>query len=266
MMAGDLNLTDTHCHLILAEFDDDREMVIGRAEQQGVQKMLVPGIDLQTSRQAVELAGQYESIHAAVGIHPHMAADWNESVEKELLQLVQADKVVAIGEIGLDYYRDFSPRRVQMEAFEAQLALAHKTDLPVIVHQRESLEDVLDRATKWSGSLDPARPRPPGVLHAFSGLLDQGIEAIRAGFFLGVAGPVTFKNAQVRRDITINLPMESLLLETDSPYLSPHPYRGKRNEPHQAQIIAEKLADMLNMRLADVANATHKNATVCFGW
>jgi TatD DNase family protein len=263
-MPDDLRMVDTHCHLNLAQFDSDRQRVIGRASEVGVERIIVPGIDLESSRAAVDLADEEDSVYAAVGIHPHNAASWTKTAARELTALAGSGKVVAIGEIGLDYYRDLSPRDVQKIAFVEQLQLAGELKLPAIIHNRDAIDDVLNLSLIYSAGLQPEMSRRAGVLHAFSADLDSAKTAIAAGFYLGTAGPITFRNAEDRRTITASLPIEALVIETDSPYLSPHPLRGKRNEPANLKHIADGLALTLRKGMLSVAEITTQNAAALF--
>ena len=260
------SLVDTHCHLTLDAFEKDRRMVIERAFEQGVHKIVVPGIDLQSSREAVELAEEYPTLHAAVGIHPHRADTWNASVAKELMQLSYATSVVAIGEIGLDFYRNFTTREVQLHAFHAQLEIAGERKLPVIIHNREAINEIVDDLLPWSSKLDETLLNRAGVLHAYSADLSDARRMIDAGFYLGIAGPITFKNGEQLRNLITEVPVTRLVVETDSPYLSPHPHRGKRNEPGNVKFIADRLATGLEHDYDETAALTSKNAAGLFGW
>lgn len=258
------SLTDTHCHLFLPQFAEDLDQTLSRANAAGVGKFLVPGIDLVGSRQAVKLAESRPGLYAAVGIHPHAAQTWSSEAESALRELARSSAVKAIGEIGLDYYREFSPRVAQREALAAQLSLAAEFGLPVIVHNRQAIEDLLPVLIEWSGTLDQARRGRAGVLHAYSGELDHALAAISAGFYIGVAGPLTYPRARKLRRVVQGLPLERLLLETDSPYLPPQSHRGKRNEPGNLPQIASALSDLLGTELEPLVTQTSQNAAVLF--
>jgi TatD DNase family protein len=232
-------MIDSHCHLDFPDFDEDRDEVLARAVEAGVTAVINPGTDLQSSRRAVALTERYDNVYAAVGVHPHDASTLNRQVLAELRQLASHPKVVAIGEIGLDYYRDLSPRAQQRAAFEAQLALAADLGRPVIIHQRESAEDVMAALRDWATG-----GHPGCVLHAFSGDETMANEAISLGFFIGVGGPLTFKNARQLPEIVTGLPVSCLVVETDAPYLAPHPYRGRRNEPAYVVLVAKRLVEL----------------------
>ncbi len=257
-------LADTHCHLVFA--DSDLGGVLSRAHIAGVDPILVPGVDLATSRKAVKLAEREPSLYAAVGVHPGYADQWGTGALAELRALASSPSVVAIGEIGLDYYRDRHPKEIQLRAFRAQLDLAAELGLPVVVHNREAIHDLLKDLETWSASLPPGREGRSGCLHAFSGDASAARRAISAGFYLGVAGPVTFHNAKSFRETTSRLPLGRLVLETDSPYLTPHPYRGQRNEPAHLQLVAEALSELLEVSYCSLASTTSSNATELFGW
>jgi TatD DNase family protein len=223
--------------------------------------LINPGADLESSRRAVALAECHDQVYAAVGIHPHDASTLDETTLDELRRLAGHPKVVAIGEIGLDYYRDLSPRPQQLAAFEAQLALATEQDLPVIIHQREAAADVMAILRHWHID-SPARRA--AVLHAFSGDLAIAGEAAELGFYIGVAGPVTFRNARQLRDIIPRVPVDHLLIETDAPYLTPHPHRGERNEPAYLPLIAERLAGLVGLPVQVLAARLAENARRLF--
>nr|WP_290667212.1 TatD family hydrolase [Ardenticatena sp.] len=255
-------LIDTHLHLDFDAFDDDREAVIERALAAGVQRMMTIGINRATCRRAVALAERYEPVYAAVGIHPNDATEWNDDAERELRDLAQHPKVVAIGEIGLDHYWKRVPHDVQKQVFRAQLALAADLQLPVIIHDREAHEDVLHILREWVNS--GQAPTPPGVLHCFSGDRAMAEEALALGFYLGIDGPVTFKNARHLQALVADLPLDRLLVETDAPFLTPHPYRGKRNEPAYVRLVAEKIAELQTCSIETVARQTTRNAERLF--
>jgi TatD DNase family protein len=264
-----MRLVDTHCHLDFERFDDDRESVITRAAENGLERLLVPAIDLDTSRAAVKLSLEYESVYAAVGVQPNSGLSWKDSTLKELIALADNARVVAIGEIGLDYYWDKAPKNIQHSIFEQQLDLAQQLQLPVIIHNREATEDTLAILLTWQQGLlaaDSPLADRPGVLHSYSGDAAQAQQALAAGFYLGISGPVTFKNAHTLHQVVAEVPIERLLLETDAPYLTPHPYRGQRNEPAYVRYMAEKISEIKNMPLEQVAQNTTENATRLFKW
>ncbi|MGC8878299.1 MAG: TatD family hydrolase [Anaerolineae bacterium] len=256
-----MGLIDTHCHLDFAPFDGDRDQVLSRALAANVTMLVNPGADRESSRRAVKMAEHFPQVYAAVGIHPHDAATLDETVLQELHQLARHPKVVAIGEIGLDYYRDLSPRAQQRDAFEMQLALAATYRLPVIVHQRDAAQDALSIVKRWRTQHSY---HPAGVFHAFSGDLAMAQQVIELGFYIGIAGPVTYTNARKLVEIVPRLPAESLVIETDAPYLTPHPYRGQRNEPAYLPLIAHRLAELLHMPLRALEIRLADNARQLF--
>lgn len=252
---------DTHAHLDFDDFDADRAQVLQRAEQAGVRCIINPGADIESSRRAVRLAKTHKHIYAAVGIHPHDAKTVDQEALRELRRLAKHPKVVAIGEIGLDYYRNLSPREVQRQAFRYQLELAAELGLPIIVHDRDAHDDIVAILQEWKNAGDALS----GVFHAFSG--DQALarRLMAMGFYIGIAGPVTFQNARRLAALVKMLPLDRLLIETDCPYLTPHPYRGQRNEPAYVRLVADKVAELKELDSDDVACQTSHNACEVFG-
>ncbi len=238
-------LIDSHCHIDLSQFDDDRSDVLERAYQTGVTRLVNPSTDLQSSRRVVALAHRYRGVFAAIGVHPYDAPQINNDALAELAALARDEAVVAIGEIGLDFYRDRAPKSAQYHAFEAQLALATDLQLPVIIHQRDAAADTMAILRAWA-AMDNASPL---VLHAFSGDVDMAMEAVSLGFFLGIGGPVTFKNPRFLPEVVKSIPLENIMVETDAPFLSPHPFRGKRNEPARVMLVAQKIAALKALNL-----------------
>ncbi|OGO17097.1 MAG: hypothetical protein A2Z14_09345 [Chloroflexi bacterium RBG_16_48_8] len=259
-------LVDTHCHLTLDAFDNDRGQVIQRALTTGVHKIVVPGIDLESSQEAIALSETYPSIFAAVGIHPHNANHWNPSYREKIISLAKSSKVVAIGEIGLDYHRNLSPKEQQLNVFRFQLDIASELKLPVIIHNRDATSDIIDYLVIWSKRQQVLVGSGMGVLHAFSADVTTAFQMIDAGFLVGIAGPITYKNAASLREIAIKIPSSSMLIETDAPYLTPHPYRGKRNEPANVALVAEHLSEIIGQDYRTTARITSQNAAGLFGW
>ncbi len=250
---------DTHAHLFYKNFDGEVDRIIERAKSAGVEYIIVPGTDLETSKAAVELAEKYESVYAAVGVHPHDSKNWNGSEIDALESLAGNKKVAAIGEIGLDYYYDFSPREIQIKAFEDQLNLALKLKLPVIIHNREANDDVMNFARRYKESGLRAQ------YHCFAGSVEDARELIEMHHYISVPGIVTFKNAESVRHLLSRVSVENLLLETDSPFMTPVPHRGQRNEPAYINLIAEKIAEIHHLTTADVAKETSYNVHKLFG-
>jgi TatD DNase family protein len=253
-------LIDTHCHLDFERFDEDRDAVVQRAAAAGVRQIVVPALDLDNCRTVLTLAEKYEGVFAAVGIHPNSSAGWRDSWVGVLRDLAQHPKVVAIGEIGLDYYWDKSPKTVQHRALGMQLELAAELNLPVIIHNRESSADVIRLLSE-----SPLVGRGiPGVLHSFAGDWETAVSALDLGYYLGFTGPVTFKKADDLREIAKKVPDDRILVETDAPFLTPHPYRGKRNEPAYVAYVAERLAKERGVETAVFAQQTTENARRLF--
>lgn len=272
-----MTLTDTHCHLDFEKFDPDRSAVLERAARAGVERILIPGIHLTSSRAAVKLAESHPMLFAAVGIHPTEAGAFSVDTLKGLRELAASPKVVAVGEIGLDYYWDAAPHDLQQRVLRAQLDLAAELGLPVVIHLREKGDapegpcaaDLLNMLEKWVAGLrsrnEPLAERP-GVLHSFSGSLATARQAIRLGFYIGVTGPVTYPKAIARRALVAALPLDRLLIETDSPFLAPVPQRGRRNEPAFVRHIADKIAEIQSCSAEEVAAQTTANAMRLFRW
>jgi TatD DNase family protein len=288
-MTQAVNLTDTHCHLDLEQFDADRVEVLARAQAAGVSRILIPGLDLASSRAVVELAGADPMLFAAVGVHPNEALGWGGESLAELRRLAESggaavqsqeilhSRVVAIGEIGLDYYWEAAPHERQQEVLREQLGLARELSLPVVIHLREKddaphgncAEDLLRVLGGWVEELrggESPLAECPGVLHSFSGSQQTGEKALELGFCIGVTGPVTYKNAEARRELVGSLPLERLLIETDAPYLAPVPQRGKRNEPAFVRHIADRIAEVQRSTTERVAEVTSENAQRLFRW
>jgi TatD DNase family protein len=258
-------LIDTHCHLDFDAYDSDRPAVIERAAAVGVTRIINPATDRQTGAAALALAAAHPGVYAAVGMHPNSTAAYTPADLGWITEQAAAPKVVAIGEIGLDYHWDASPKPVQWQAFEDQLALAARLGLPVIIHNREAGEDVLRILTAWVATLPEALRDRPGVLHSFSAPLQIAEQALALGFCLGFTGPITYKNAHDVRLVASATPLDRLLIETDGPYLTPQQHRGSRNEPAYVRFVAERLAALHNCTDAEIAALTTANAERLFG-
>ena len=261
-----MELVDTHCHLDFDAYDADRDAVLERARRDGVNRIVNPAVDVATGQAALGLVARYDGVYAAVGLHPNSANAFSPEVMAVLRELAGHEGVVAIGEIGLDYYRDYTPRSTQRRAFEAQLELAAEMCLPVIIHSREAMDDVLGMLSEWGESLPDELVGRAGVLHAFSGDEDAARMAISIGFYIGIGGPVTYKNAHMLRQVVAGLPADRIVLETDGPFLTPHPHRGKRNEPAYVRLIAERVAEIRGVSPKEIALQTTANAAKLFGW
>ena len=259
-----MTLTDTHCHLDFYDFDDDRAVVLARGWEFGIKRILIPGIDLQSSKSAIEIAEANQQIFAAVGVHPNSANKWDTRTIGFLDEMTPHPKVVAVGEIGLDYYRDWTSPQLQKRILYEQLNLAQHLNLPVIIHTRNANPE--DRTCITDTLEILAEYQVTGVLHSFSGNIDEAEQAIALGFFIGITGPVTFKNAIELQKVVASVPLDRLLIETDSPFLAPIPNRGKRNEPAYVQYIAEKIGKIHNQSSDAVAEITAANARRLFQW
>jgi TatD DNase family protein len=260
-----VSLIDTHAHLHFRQFDADRQEVLERASAAGVATMVTVGTDVLSSQQAVDLAARHDTIYASVGMHPHDAKKLNGSALAKLRTLAQQPRVVAVGEIGLDFYRDRSPRDMQRKAFQAQLAWSAKLAKPVIIHDRDAHDEVMEILADWAAGLvhSPLAGRL-GVLHTFSGDSRMAEQAIDLGFYISISGPVTYKNARRLAGVVRDIPLDRLLVETDCPFLTPHPYRGRRNEPAYVRLVAERIANLRGMAFGDLAKATTTNAERLF--
>jgi len=288
-------LTDTHCHLDFNKFDEDRDAVIQRALGAGVERILIPALDYESSLAGIKLAESHTIIFAAVGFHPTDLDKWDESSIEDLRALILEsssllleqqkrasalqNKIVAIGEIGLDYYwvKEADKRAVQRDVLKQQLKLAQDVNKPVIIHMREENDawfgqasiDLLEILSEWHQELSvqnhPLKEKP-GVLHSYNGNLETAQKALQLNFYIGVTGPVTYKNAEEKRQIIRQLPLERLLIETDAPFLTPVPHRGKRNEPAFVAHIADRIAEIHMTTREQIAEITSANANHLFGW
>lgn len=250
-------LIDTHAHLQWGSFDRDRVEVIRRAKNVDVQYIVNIGFDLNGSRKGIELSKKYAELFATVGIHPHNASQFNQGLLHTLRDLAKDPKVVAIGEIGLDYYRNLSRRETQRKAFEAQLLLAEDLELPVVIHDREAHADILKVLSQFKGRIN-------GVMHCFSGSKTMAKRCIELEFNISFAGPVTFPKAHTLQEVATEIDMNRILLETDSPWLAPQVRRGKRNEPAFLPFIAETIAKLRGISFEELAEVTTKNAKRVF--
>jgi TatD DNase family protein len=263
-------LIDSHCHLNHEQLRGEVSEVISRAYEAGVERMIVVGYDLPSSEEAVKLAVHHEEVFAAVAIHPHDSKDYTEAAESRLRELASNPKVVALGEVGLDYHYDFSPRQAQFHAFRRQLALAEELQLPVIIHCREAYGDVIDVLEEWVSSDDERnrkskiKSRKSGAMHCWAGTLEEADRTVALGLYLGFGGVLTFKNAEENRQIAAAVPLDRILLETDAPYLAPVPHRGKRNEPAYTRLVAQKLAEVRGDTIETIAVATAANCQRLF--
>ena len=266
---------DSHAHITSEQFDKDRGETLQRAFDAGVEFIVNPGTDLEDCRRAVALAERHPQLYACVGFHPHDAKKASDEGLREIEELSKHPKVVAIGEIGLDFHYDFSPRDVQEDIFKAQIEIAQRRNLPIVIHTRESndetiriVEQALSSDSGWRSQLATPHsryPAPKGVFHCFSGGPVLAWKVINMGFYVSIPGILTFKNAGLAAEVAEQVSAEHLLLETDSPYLAPAPHRGKRNEPSNIPLIAERIASLQHLSAADIARATNYSVYKLFG-
>jgi len=257
-------LFDTHAHLNDKKFDDDLEEVVSRAFAGNMNKILVASYDMESTKKALDISRKYDSIYCSVGIHPHQATAYNESAEIELDKIISENKskVVAIGETGLDFHYDFSPRDIQIEVFKKHIELAANHNLPLIIHDRKAHDECLQIVTKYFK--DGLLPEKRGVFHCFSGDANLALKLVDLGFYISIAGPVTFKNSKHAKEVVKSIPIERLLVETDCPYLSPEPFRGKRNEPAYVKYVAIKISEILDIPVEEIEKITFQNACELF--
>ncbi|MEN6357353.1 MAG: TatD family hydrolase [Armatimonadota bacterium] len=252
-------IIDTHAHLTDPKFSDDLDEVIERANEAGIARIIVCGDSIASSRYAVDLANKYECVFATVGVHPHDSKSYDDKTAGQLAGLSRCDKVLAIGEIGLDFHYDFSPRADQFRAFEAQIDLAGSLGLPIVIHSRESNPEALQIIKSHAANITG------GVFHYFSGDEDLARQVLEMGLYIGVDGPITYKSSEMQRQVVRYCPLERILIETDCPYLAPVPKRGKRNEPAYARIVAEEVARIKGISIEELAEITTANARRLFG-
>jgi len=250
-------MIDTHCHLDFDAFDGRRDATVSEAKAAGVHTLITIGVDLKSSQQAVELSEKYDSVYATVGVHPHDARTLNDNIVTKLRELAGRKRVVGIGEIGLDFYRDLSPRLVQKKAFREQLELAVDTDLPVVIHTREAFEETVAIVEKYADKL------AGGVFHCFPGNTDDAQRVFDLGFVVSVGGVITYKNSGMGR-MAAEVPLDKILLETDCPYLTPVPFRGRKNCPAYVSYVRDKLAELREISAAEVEKVTDRTARKLF--
>ncbi|MEK4563135.1 TatD family hydrolase [Alkalihalobacillus sp. FSL R5-0424] len=251
-------LFDTHVHLNADQFEDDLEQVLERANEAGVENMVVVGFDEKTIKKAMELVETYDYLYAAVGWHPVDAIDMTEEHLIWLEELAAHPKVVAIGEMGLDYHWDKSPKDVQKDVFRKQIHLAKKVKLPIIIHNRDADQDIVE-ILEAEGADEVG-----GIMHCFGGSVEIADRCLKMNFYISLGGPVTFKNARRPKEVAKHVPADKLLIETDCPYLAPHPNRGKRNEPAYVKLVAQEIAALRETTYEELAQQTTENAKTLF--
>ena len=249
------NIFDTHAHYDDSRFDEDRDALLSSLSEKGVSHIINCGCDLKSSLTTLALAEKYDFIYAALGVHAHEAEEATEDDLQKIAELYKNERVVAVGEIGLDYHYDFSPREKQIEIFERQIKLANELDLPVIVHDREAHEDTMNLLKKY---------KPKGVVHCFSGSAESAKEIVKLGMYIGIGGAVTFKNAKKPVEVVEYLPLDRLLLETDAPYMTPVPFRGTRCDSAHIEYTAEKIAEIKGIDVQELIDICNENAKRLF--
>ncbi|MEI2442775.1 TatD family hydrolase [Priestia megaterium] len=252
-------LFDTHVHLNAEQYEDDLQEVINRALEKDVQNMVVVGFDEPTIKKAIQIAETYDFIYASVGWHPVDAIDMTDEHLAWIEELAQHPKVVALGEMGLDYHWDKSPKEVQKDVFRRQIRLARKVNLPIIIHNRDATEDVVTILKEEHVE------EVGGIMHCFTGSIEVAKQCMDMNMYISFGGPVTFKNAKKPKEVATELPLDKLLIETDCPYLTPHPFRGKRNEPGYVSYVAEQIAELKGITYEELADITTANAKKLFG-
>lgn len=251
-------LFDTHAHLNAEQFSEDQDVVINRAKENGVTRIVNIGFNRETIPSSLALTEKYDFIYTAVGWHPQDAKDMTEEDLDWLRELSKHEKVVAIGEIGLDYYWDTSPKDIQQSVFRKQIQLAKELKLPIIIHDREAHKDIVDILQEENAA------EVGGIMHCFSGSVEMAKECLDMNFYISFGGPVTFKNAKKPKEVVKQIPLDRLLIETDCPYLTPDPYRGKRNESGYVRYIAETIADLREIEFEQLCKITYDNAMRLF--
>ena len=248
-------LTDTHCHLFYKELKKDLRNILSRANDMGVTRFICVGTNINDSKECLSITENNENIFSSVGVHPHDSIDAEEGYIDEIYELMQYESMIAVGEIGLDYYRNISPPEIQEKVLRAQIEIAQDLNRPIIFHNREADSDIIKVLSEY--------PEVIGVAHCFSSTLETANALLAMGYYISFSGNITFKNSHLS-DVVAEIPLDRVLVETDSPYLSPEPYRGKTNEPSRVRIIAEKLAEIKNIPFEEIAKHTHENASELF--
>lgn len=251
-------LIDTHAHIDMEEYSADFSEMLKRADENGVKKIIVPGVEPSTFGRILDLTEKYTNIYGCIGVHPEELDSYNEETNEKIKYYLQKPKIIAVGEIGLDYYWDKSRIELQKEVFEKQIYLAKEAKKPIVVHDREAHKDTFD-ILKRTGAKETGV-----VMHCFSGSAEFAMQCVKEGFYIALGGVVTFKNAKKMKEVAQIVPLEYLLLETDSPYLTPVPYRGKRNEPSYVMYSAQEIANLRGSTLEEISDATTKNAMKVF--
>ena len=248
-------LTDTHCHLFYEQLKNDLSNVLSRANEMNVTRFICVGTNINDSKECLSITENHENIFSSVGIHPHDSKDTEDGYIDEIYELMEYESMIAIGEMGLDYYRNISPPEIQEKVFREQLEIAQDLNRPIIFHNRDADSDIIKVLSDY--------PEVIGVAHCFSSTLETANSLLEMGYYISFSGNITFKNNHLS-EVVKEIPLHRILVETDSPYLSPEPYRGKTNEPSRVRIVAEKVAEIKNIPFEDIAKHTHENASELF--
>ncbi|KAA1036186.1 TatD family hydrolase [Macrococcus equipercicus] len=251
-------LIDTHVHLNADQYDEDLTEVIDRARAAGIDRMIVVGFDEKTIKRTMTLIDEHDFLYGVIGWHPVDAIDFTDDYYEWIKELAKHPKIVALGEMGLDYHWDKSPKDIQKTVFKRQIALAKELKLPIVIHNREATQDVVDILKSENAA------EVGGVMHSFSSSPEMCDEVLKLNFIISLGGPVTFKNAKQPKEVAVHVPLDKLIVETDAPYLTPHPYRGKRNEPAYVKLVAEQIAELRGISYEELAAATTANAERLF--
>jgi len=250
-------MIDSHCHLDFEDFNRNRREVVEKALSDGVHTLINIGVDLTSSIRSLELSNEYDCIYGAAGVHPHDAQTYDNKLEEEICRILDENTIRAVGEIGLDFYRDLSPRKIQKKVFIRQLEIAVDKNLPVVIHTRDSFKDSLEIVKDFAPSL------PGGVFHCFPGTIDDAYDVIDLGLSIGIGGIVTFPRAKMA-EVATEIPLEYILIETDAPYLAPVPFRGKQNQPAYVKYVVQKIAELRDISFEEVEKITDRNCNKLF--
>lgn len=253
-----IKLIDTHAHLDFEDLSNNLDEILKNCEENGIKRIIIPGVTIKDTPKIIKLIEKYDNLYGAVGLHPSEAKDWDDKSYETLKNYAKHDKIVAIGETGLDYYWDKTFNDKQQFVFKEHIKLAQELNLPLIVHDREAHGDILSILKETNAK------EVGGVMHCFSGSPEFALECIKEGFYIALGGPVTFKNAHKPKDVAKIVPLEKLLLETDSPFLAPHPFRGKTNDPSKVRLIAQEIANLKAVSLEELAETTFNNSIKLF--
>lgn len=251
-----IKLIDTHAHLDFDDYQENFDNLLDELHAAGIKKVIIPGVTIKDTDKIIKLINKYDNLYGAVALHPSEVKEWDENSYSKLEKYAQNKKIVAIGETGLDFYWDKSNIEKQKKVFIEHIKLAKELDLPIIIHDRDAHGDILEILKQENVSR--------GVMHCFSGSAEFALECVKLGFYIALGGPVTFKNAKKPKEVAQAIPLERLLLETDSPFLTPHPFRGKKNDPSKLILVAEEIAKIKGISLEEVAKITTSNAEALF--